>query len=489
MRRKGDALALLTGSQARRAALAAQGLARPRPTGRLDRRHLRALFAQVGVVQIDSVNVLARAHYLPGWSRLGPYSREMFDRLVRVERYAYEYWAHEASLVPVAWEPLLRWRAAAALAGDGMWRGIAAFGRERADYVADALAQVRDRGPLAAADLAEPGRGGGGWWGWADGKRAMEYLMWTGQLCVAGRRPSFERLYDLPERVIPPAVLGLPTPDPHDAVRILLGHAADRLGVATAGDLADYFRLPAAVARPRLAELVENGELVEVGVVGWSARAYARPGLTVARRAAGRALLSPFDPLVWERARTRRLFGMDVVLELYTPAPKRRYGYYVLPFLLGDRLAARVDLKADRAARVLRVAAAWHEPDPGSDIPAPRRPGRPGRAGRAGRPSDVAADRVLAGADPEGVDLADRELADRELGGAELEGAELEGADPGGSASDGPDPSSPAAVAAELAAELAALAGWLGLDRIEVVANGTLAPALTRAVAALGAAG
>ncbi|WP_242418175.1 winged helix-turn-helix domain-containing protein [Frankia sp. CpI1-P] len=415
--------------------------------------------------------MLARAHYLPGWSRLGPYSREMFDRLVQVERYAYEYWAHEASLVPVAWEPLFRWRAAAALAGEGLWRGVAAFGRERADYVADALAQVRDRGPLAAADLAEPGRGGGGWWGWADGKRALEYLMWTGQLCVAGRRASFERLYDLPERVIPPAVLGLPTPDPHEAVRILLGHAADRLGVATAGDLADYFRLPAAVARPRLAEVVENGELVEVGVAGWSGRAYARPELTVARRAAARALLSPFDPLVWERARTRRLFGMDLVLELYTPAPKRRYGYYVLPFLLGDRLAARVDLKADRAARVLRVAAAWHEPDPGSDIPAPRRSVRPGRAGQ---PSVVAAGRDLAGRD-----LAGRDLAGRDLGGS----------DPAGSASDGPDPGSPATVAGELAAELAALAGWLGLDRIEVVANGTLAPALTRAVAALGAAG
>ncbi|WP_083401754.1 MULTISPECIES: DNA glycosylase AlkZ-like family protein [Pseudofrankia] len=416
----------LTAAQARRLALAAQGFARPLAstvTGpRSDRRRLRWLFERVGVLQIDSVNVLSRSHYLPGWSRLGPYPRAALDDYVHRDRRAYEYWAHEASFVPIEWEPLLRWRAAAALAGDGMWGGLARFGQERGDYVAKVLAEVTEGGPVTAAQLSEPGRGRGSWWGWADGKRALEFLLWTGQVCAAGRRTTFERTYDLPERVIPAAVRAVPTPDQAQAHRALLLRAADRLGVALAADLRDYFRLPAAAVRPRLAELVEAGELVEVAVDGWSSPAYLRPGLVIPRRVEAATLLSPFDSLIWERARTRRMFGMEVKLEVYTPADQRRHGYYVLPFLLGDRLVARVDLKADRAAGVLRVPAAWLEP-------------------------------------PENQPDAGTRAAARSV-------------------------PAPGVVAAALAAHLRAMSAWLGLGEVEVAPRGTLAAALGRALMA-----
>ncbi|WP_242666487.1 winged helix-turn-helix domain-containing protein [Parafrankia irregularis] len=425
----------LSAAQARRLALAVQGFGRPRPTAPPGRRHLRGLLDRVGLLQIDSVNVLARSHYLPGWSRLGPYPRAALDDYVHRERRAFEYWAHEASVVPVAWQPLLRWRAEAALAGVGMWRGVAAFGRERADYVAAALAEVTRRGPITAAELPGPGRGGGSWWGWTDGKRALEYLFWTGQVCAAGRRATFERVYDLPERVLPADVLAVPTPEPAQAHRALLLHAADRLGVATAGDLADYFRLPARLARPRLAELVEAGDLLPVRVEGWSSPAYLRPGLVIPRRVDAAALLSPFDSLIWERSRTRRLFGMEVKLEIYTPAPRRRYGYYVLPFLLGDQLVARVDLKADRAAGVLRVLAAWaHDPTEPAELAA----GAPTAA-----PVVASAPAPPAGGQP-----------------------------------------SSAVVVEALATELLGMSAWLELGPVEVTARGTLAGPLRRALAA-----
>jgi uncharacterized protein len=358
----------LSAAQARRVALAAQGFGRPRPADPTGRARLRGLFDRVGVIQIDSVNAFVRAHYLPGWSRLGAYSRDALDRYVHTDRRAYEYWAHEASYVPVDWQPLLRWRAARARAGEGIWGGLASFARDRGSYVEAVLDRVARDGPLAAAELAEPGGARSGtWWGWSESKRALEFLMWSGQLCVAGRRGNFERLYDRPERVLPAAVLAAPTPTDAVAQRTLLLHAADRLGVATGGDLADYFRMSALLARPRLAELVEAGDLLPVTVDGWRAPAYLRPGQIIPRRVDARALVSPFDSLVWERSRTRRLFGLDLVLEIYTPAAKRRYGYYVLPFLLGDSLVARVDLKSDRKAGVLRVLAAWLEPSAADD--------------------------------------------------------------------------------------------------------------------------
>lgn len=364
--RRGDRL---SARAARRLALAAQGLARPSPAPPVDAAALRRTIRRLAVLQLDSVNVLTRAHYLPLFSRLGGYDRALLDRLAchdgagvpRRRRRLFEYWAHEASLLPVELQPQLRWRMARAAAGQGVWSGVAAFARERPEVVAAVLAEVAGRGPLGVSQLAEPGSRRGGWWGWSHGKTALEWLFWTGQLTAAGRR-GFERLYDLPERVLPPEILAAPTPDPAEAQRALLRRAAAALGVATAADLRDYFRLPVADTQARLAELVEAGELTPVLVEGWQQPAFLAPGLPVPRRAEAAALLAPFDPLVWERARTERLFGFRYRIEIYTPAERRQHGYYVLPFLLGDRLVARVDLKAERMLGQLLVRAAHLEP-------------------------------------------------------------------------------------------------------------------------------
>ena len=357
----------LSAGAARRLALAAQGLARP-SAAVADLAALRRMIRRLGLLQLDSVNVLARAHYLPLFARLGAYDRGLLDRLAchdgtvdrAPRRRLFEYWAHEASLLPVELQPLLRWRMARAASGEGVWSGIAAFARERPEIVARVLAEVAERGPLGVSELAEPGSRRGGWWGWSHGKTALEWLFWTGQLTAAGRR-GFERRYDLPERVLPPAVLALPTPEPADAQRALLRCAAQALGIATEADLRDYFRLPVAETRSRLAELVEEGFLVPVTVEGWRQQGLLVAGLAVPRRAEATALLGPFDPLVWERARAERLFGFRYRIEIYTPAARRLHGYYVLPFLMGERLVARVDLKADRQTASLRVRAAHVE--------------------------------------------------------------------------------------------------------------------------------
>ncbi|MDQ6649901.1 MAG: winged helix DNA-binding domain-containing protein [Actinomycetota bacterium] len=347
----------LSPARARRIALTAQGFADPRPTGRPDRRHLRRVLGRTGLFQLDSVNVLVRSHYLPLYSRLGPYPRDLLDRAAYADHELFEYWGHEASLLPVELHPLLRWRMARAQT----WKRMAQVAKERPEFLARVLAQVSDAGPLGVADLVDGGRRGGSWWGWSDGKNALEWLFWTGQVTTAGRR-GFERLYDLPERVLPAAVLAAPTPTEEEAHRGLLRVAARALGVATALDLADYFRLKSPLARPRIAELVESGELVPVSVWGWRAPAYLDPGARVPHRVDARALLSPFDSLVWERDRTERLFGFRYRIEIYVPAARRLHGYYVLPFLLGDRLVARVDLKSDRAAGTLLVQAVYAEP-------------------------------------------------------------------------------------------------------------------------------
>jgi uncharacterized protein len=354
----------LSVAEARRIALAAQGFDGTRAAARRDLRHVTRVFDRVGVVQLDSVNVLVRSHYLPLFSRLGPYATELLDRAAYDggRRTLFEYWGHEASLLPVASQPLLRWRMEGAERGEGMWRHVAELGRERRPFIAAVLAEIRDRGPLGASDLTDGGRGSGSWWGWSAGKAALEWLFWTGAITTATRR-NFARVYDLTERVLPAAVLAAPTPSVADAHRALLRVAAGALGVATARDLRDYFRLPAAAdVRARVMELVEAGDLVPVTVEKWKAPAYLQAGAKIPRRAAARALLSPFDSLVWDRQRTERLYGFRYRIGIYTPAHLRTHGYYVLPFLLGDRLVARVDLKADRAARVLRVIAAHEEP-------------------------------------------------------------------------------------------------------------------------------
>jgi uncharacterized protein YcaQ len=342
-------------------ALAAQGFADPRPQGPVDGWALRRVLDRVGLLQIDSVNVLARAHYLPLFSRLGPYPVELLERAAwRAPRRLFEYWGHEASLLPVALQPLLRWRMDRA--AHEAWGGVRRIQRDRPELVARVLEEVRARGPVAASDVLaeERPRRTGPWWDWSDVKRAFEWLFWSGQVTSARRR-GFERLYDLPERVLPAAVVATPTPVTEDAQRELVRIAARALGVAAERDLRDYFRLPVAEARARIAELVEEGALLPVTVAGDRAPAYLDPAARVPRRVDARALVGPFDSLVWERARAERLFGFRYRIEIYVPAPKRVHGYYVLPFLLGDRLVARVDLKAHRAAGVLRVQAAWAE--------------------------------------------------------------------------------------------------------------------------------
>ncbi|MDB5692780.1 MAG: cytoplasmic protein [Alphaproteobacteria bacterium] len=358
--------ATLSLAAARRIALAAQGLARPRREGPVGPRQLLGLVDRLNLHQIDSVNVLARAHYLPAFSRLGPYPTAALDRIAWGKpRRLFEYWAHEASLLPFDLHPLLRWRMARAERGQGTWRSIAAFAHERRAETEGVLKRIAQDGALAASDLEAGGTGG--WWGWSDGKRILEWLFWSGRITTATRRPSFERVYDLPERVLPAAILAAPTPPQVDAHRALLEHSARALGIGTTGDLRDYFRLSPADARPRIAELVEAGTLLPVRIQGWRDTAFLHRDSKRPRRAEAQALLSPFDPLVWERSRTERLFGMRYRIEIYTPAHKRVHGYYVLPFLLRDRLAARVDLKADRKARVLRVEAAHLEPEAPGD--------------------------------------------------------------------------------------------------------------------------
>ena len=289
---------------------------------------------------------------------MGPYPRDQLDGFAYAgrRRQLFEYWGHEASLLPVEAQPLFRWRMERARAGQGIYAGLATFARDRAGYVDAVLAEVRAHGPLAAGDLAEGGRGEGGWWGWSDGKLALEFLFWAG-LVTTGTRRGFERVYDLPERALPRAVLDAPTPSAAEAQRELLRRAARALGVATARDLRDYFRLDAADMPLRIAELVEAGELLPVAVEGWPQAAWLDPTARLPRRIDAQALLSPFDSLVWERERTERLFAFRYRLEIYTPAHKRIHGYYVLPFLLGDRLVARVDLRSDRKAGSLRVVA------------------------------------------------------------------------------------------------------------------------------------
>ena len=351
----------LSAATARRIALAAQGFADPRPSGRIDRRHGRRVFDHVKLVQIDSVNVLVRSQELPVFARLGPHRRDLLPAMATAGE-LFEYWGHEASLIPVEHQPLLRLKMARAQQGQGIWKGLARLAQDRPEYLAAVLDEVKARGPLRAADLRDGGpRRRDPWWSWDDAKRALELLFWTGQVS-ARRLPNFERVYDLPERVLPAVVLAQPTPTEQESRRGMLALAAEALGVATAADLCDYFRLNLPRSRSALTELVEEGRLVEAEVEGWDAKAYVHTEARLPRSVNARALVSPWDSLIWERDRTERLFGFRYRIEIYTPAEKRQYGYYVLPFLLGSELVARVDLKSDRKASTLLVQAAWGEP-------------------------------------------------------------------------------------------------------------------------------
>ncbi len=352
----------LSADEARRIALAAQGFASPRPSARLDRRHLRRVIAQIGLLQIDSVNVLVRSHYMPLFSRLGNYAPELLDSSwigAPANRELFEYWGHMASLMPYEMHPLFRWRMAeAARDNKDIWGRL---NRSRPGFMQAALDEIAERGALSAREISGAGASKGGWWGWSDGKHALEALFAAGKLAAAGRR-GFERLYDLPQRVIPARVLAMPTPTPEDAQRALMRIAAIALGVGTEKDLCDYFRIRIGAGRRRIRELVETGELIPVSVEGWPQPAYLARDAKSPRKLDASALLSPFDSLIWYRARTERIFGFRYRIEIYTPMANRKYGYYVLPFLLGDRLVARVDLKSDRANRTLLVPGAHLEP-------------------------------------------------------------------------------------------------------------------------------
>jgi uncharacterized protein YcaQ len=350
----------LSVSEARRLALAAQGFDRPRPASAVTAAHLRRTMRQLGLVQIDFVNVLVPAHYQVPFSRLGPYERALLDGLVYARQEFTEQWAHEASIVPVETWPLLRHRMDTHRVRP---YGFETFLGRHAAYVERVLEEVRTRGPLTADQLPEPDgaeRRIPGAWHASIPRAVLEAHFGRGVLAVAERRPNFARVYDLAERVLPPEHHGRRV-DRADAERQLLLQAGRAHGVATAADLADYYRMSVREARPRLAELVSAGRLRLVQVESWREPAYLHPEARLPRRIEAAALLSPFDPVVWFRPRAAQLFGFDYRVELFVPRPKRRWGYYVLPFLLGDRLVARVDLKADRARRRLLVLAAHLE--------------------------------------------------------------------------------------------------------------------------------
>ncbi|GIG24789.1 hypothetical protein Cde04nite_10330 [Cellulomonas denverensis] len=403
-------------SQARRIALRAQGLDRPRRsrTGPVTMRHFQQVIDRLGLLQIDSVNVLARAHLMPVFSRLGPYDTALIDRASgRAPRRLVETWAHEASYVPPETYALLGWRRRAYQ--QYAWGSIRDVPLRHSPLVGEILAMIAAEGPMTAREVhlrveGEGPRERDQWgWNWTAAKHVLEYLFFTGQVTAARRNAQFERCYDLTERVLPPQVLAAPEPEDAEAIRRLVAIAARAHGVATERCLLDYFRIKGADGHRAVTELVEAGELVPVAVEGWDRPVLLHAEAELPRRATGRALLSPFDPLVFERRRLEELFGLRYRIEIYVPEAKRVHGYYVLPFLHGERPAALVDLKADRSAGVLRVLAA-HPTPPGS-----------------GRGTPDAGELV-----------------------------------------------------ADLAAELALMASWLGLDRVEVAepARGDLAPRL-----------
>ena len=351
-------------SEARRIALAAQGFT-SRETERATARQLHRVQQKLGLFQIDSVNVLTRAHYLPAFSRLGSYDRAELEKAAwgaKRHRRMFEYWAHEASLLPLDLHPLLRWRMERAERGEIGYKALRRFATERRSEAQLVLDRIACEGPLAAADF-DKGSSKSGWWEWSETKHALEWLFWSGQITTATRRGSFARIYDLPERVFPKQVLELPTPDAAAAQRELIARSAAALGVATAADLRDYYRLKPDEADHAIAAQIEAGLLVPVCVEGWTQKAWMHRDARAPRQVGGAALLAPFDPLIWERARAERLFDFRYRIEIYVPQHKRTHGYYVLPFLMDEALVARVDLKADRSAGVLLAQRVTLEPN------------------------------------------------------------------------------------------------------------------------------
>ena len=366
-RRLSDTLSL---AEARRIAIAAQSADQSAARETATRADVHRLVGKLGVLQVDSVNVLTRAHTLPIYARLGIYDRADLDYLAYggKKRRLFEYWGHAASLMPVGLHPLFRWRMEDARAGKNIYSGLARFAEARMPLIRNVLREIEQRGPSSVGDFSSHENRKGGWWGWSDAKSALEWLFWTGQLTTATRRATFERIYDVPERVLPADIFDAPMPSPTDAKRALIEQAARALGIGTETCLQDYFRLGSADAKLAIRDLVETGTLRRVDVEGWEAPVYLHADARRPKTVAARALLCPFDPLVWHRDRAKVLFGAHIRVQLYTPKHKRTHGYYVMPFLFGDRVVGRVDLKAERDTETLQVLSAYCEPGIAADL-------------------------------------------------------------------------------------------------------------------------
>jgi hypothetical protein len=345
-------------ADARALALAAQGFDTPRPTNKATQRHVNSLISRLGVIQIDSVNVLVRSQELPLFSRLGNHDRNAIPKATESQK-IFEYWGHEAAHLPVEIHPLFRWKMEAARLGKARHWGLTSFYDDNKAFVKRMLKHVETNGPTTARELSTRTEKRGAdkktWWDWDESKTALEYLFLTGQLMSRGRGTDFARIYDTPERVLPPNILNAPTPTEHDARKQLLMRSAIAQGVATATDLADYYRQKPAAIKPLIAELLEEGELRAVTVDGWTEKAFMHRSAKLPKQLHATALLSPFDSLVWHRPRNERLFNFHYRIEIYTPKEKRKFGYYVLPFMMNGQMVGRVDLKADRANSKLLV--------------------------------------------------------------------------------------------------------------------------------------
>ena len=343
--------------------MGAQGFGDPVPSGGVDRRHLRRAMARMRVVQLDSIPIVARTQYLPFHSRLGPYDMALLDRVAYRDDEWFELWAHEASIMPVDVEPLFRWMTDRARSGH-TWKSLHQVSVREPAYVEAVLAEVRERGAVTGGELSDPRplpKDGSGWWNRSLGVLALDWLYRVGELGVR-RRGNFEKVFSPIEDIVPKEILDQPTPAPDDAVRELTKRSVQALGVGTAKGVADYFRLPIKMVRPALDELVESGAIDVAEVESWNKPAFVDPKVVVPRRITGATVLSPFDPVVWNRDRAERIWGFEYRIEIYVPAGKRRWGYYVLPVMVDGDLVARLDVKTDRDASVLRIKAAYAEP-------------------------------------------------------------------------------------------------------------------------------
>ncbi|MFM8814716.1 MAG: winged helix-turn-helix domain-containing protein [Actinomycetes bacterium] len=345
MAKRFDSLSI---ADARRIALAAQGFDTARPKTKATQRHVDALISRLGVIQIDSVNVLVRSQELPLFARLGNHDRNAIPKATEQQK-LFEYWGHEAAHLPVDVHPLFRWKMDAARTGKIAHWGLSSFYEENKAFVRRTLKYVEQHGPTTARELSTRTEKKGTWWDWDEAKVALEYLFLTGELMSRGRGSDFARVYDLPERVLPQRIIDAPTPSEHEARKQLLVRSAIAQGVATAGDFADYYRQKLATVKPLIAELVEEGELRVVAVDGWAEKAFVHRAAKLPKQLHATALLSPFDSLVWCRPRNERLFNFHYRIEIYTPKEKRKFGYYVLPFMMNGEMVGRVDMKADRS--------------------------------------------------------------------------------------------------------------------------------------------